>query len=507
VIMKHKILSWNVRGLNDMDKRLRISNLLRLWKVDIVCFQETKIERMSSWFVHSLWDCPYVDWCHVDSRGASGGILLMWDRRVVSRIDSCMGRFVVACTFRNVEDGFEWAFAGVYGPNRDHIRWRLWEELAGLISIWEVPWCIGGDFNVTLFMDERQRGAAHRAAVADFADFVAEQGLMDLPMDGGDATWSNSVSWSRLDRFLVSPEWEFSYPGLMQKKLLRVCSDHAPILLARGCPQSGKRAFKFENMWLKEEGFVEKVKTWWDSFQFFGSPSFILAKKLKALKWEIKRWNLEEFGDVRERNKASCEELKALDKTEEGRQLTEEEKLRRSQIARELEATLLQEEMSWRQKSRIRWLKEGDKCTKFFHQVANANRRNNSIESMVVNGMSTSDPATISDHIVNFYDTLFTEPLSWRPRLDNLEFDMLSDVEASSLEEPFEEREVWEVIKGMDRDKAPGPDGFSMAFFQECWGVIKGDVLAVFSEFHDRGEFVKSINSTFVAPQILIVLF
>ena len=61
--------------------------------------------------------------------------------------------------------------------------------------------------------------------------------------------------------------------------------------------------------------------------------------------------------------------------------------------------------------------------------------------------------------------TLFTEPLSWRPRLDSLEFDMLSTTEAASLEDPFEERKVWEVIKGMDRDKAPGPDGFSMAFF------------------------------------------
>ena len=147
-----------------------------------------------------------------------------------------------------------------------------------------MPWCIGGDFNVTLFLGERLRGTAYRSAVADFADFVAEQGLMDLPMDGGDVTWSNSVSWSRLDRFLVSSEWEFSYPGFMQKKLLRVCLDHAPILLASGRLQSGKRAFKFENMWLKEEGFVEKVRSWWDSFQFFGSPSFVLAKKLKALK-------------------------------------------------------------------------------------------------------------------------------------------------------------------------------------------------------------------------------
>jgi hypothetical protein len=334
--------------------------------------------------------------------------------------------------------------------------------------------------------------------VAAFADFVAEQGLMDLPMAGGVSTWSNSLSWSRLDRFLVSPEWEFSYPGLVQKKLLRVCSDHAPILLDSGCPQSGKRAFKFENMWLKEEGFVERVRNWWGSFQFFGSASYVMAKKLRALKWEIKRWNLEEFGDVRERNKARCEELKSLDDSEEGRQLSEEEKVRRCQLSRELEASLLQEEISWRQKSRIRWLKEGDKCTKFFHQVANANRRNNSIDSLVVNGSATSDMAIIGDHIVNYYDTLFTEPLNWRPRLDNLEFDRLSDTEALSLEDPFEENEVWEVIKGMDRDKAPGPDGFSMAFFQDCWDVIKGDFMAVFADFYDRGEFVKSINSTFI---------
>jgi hypothetical protein len=37
-----KILSWNVRGLNEEAKRLRVRNLLSLWKVDIVCLQETK---------------------------------------------------------------------------------------------------------------------------------------------------------------------------------------------------------------------------------------------------------------------------------------------------------------------------------------------------------------------------------------------------------------------------------------------------------------------------------
>jgi hypothetical protein len=89
--------------------------------------------------------------------------------------------------------------------------------------------------------------------------------------------------------------------------------------------------------------------------------------------------------------------------------------------------------------------------------------------------------------------------MGWRLRLDNLEFDRLNAEEASSLEDPFEEREVWEVIKGMDRDKAPSPNGFTLAFFQDCWGVVKGDFMAVFAEFHARGKFVKNINSTFIS--------
>jgi hypothetical protein len=116
-----------------------------------------------------------------------------------------------------------------------------------------------------------------------------------------------------------------------------------------------------------------------------------------------------------------------------------------------------------------------------------------------VDGMPTSDSTSIRDHIVTFYESLFSEPLSWRPWLDNLEFDALNVEEASSLEEPFEERGVREVIKGMNRDKVPGPDGFTLAFFQDCWEVAKGDFMAVFEEFYARGKFVKSINFTFIS--------
>ena len=51
---------------------------------------------------------------------------------------------------------------------------RLWEELAGLMSLWEMPWCIRGDFNITLYHSERSGGARRRRAMAAFANFTAK---------------------------------------------------------------------------------------------------------------------------------------------------------------------------------------------------------------------------------------------------------------------------------------------------------------------------------------------
>ena len=83
------------------------------------------MELISKRLINSLWGCPYVDWCYVASIGASGGILLMWDRRVVTRLEMEVGYCVPAYTFKNVVDSFEWAFAGVYGPNGDYDRCLL----------------------------------------------------------------------------------------------------------------------------------------------------------------------------------------------------------------------------------------------------------------------------------------------------------------------------------------------------------------------------------------------
>jgi hypothetical protein len=53
--------------------------------------------------------------------------------------------------------------------------------------------------------------------------------------------------------------------------------------------------------------------------------------------------------------------------------------------------------------------------------------------------------------------------------VDGLYFDSIDEVEASW----FEDREVWEVVKAMNEDKASGLDGYTMEFFQACWAVLK----------------------------------
>ena len=53
--MNLKMVSWNVRGLNDKDKKLQIRNLIRIWCDDVICLQETKMELITRGFIKSLW--------------------------------------------------------------------------------------------------------------------------------------------------------------------------------------------------------------------------------------------------------------------------------------------------------------------------------------------------------------------------------------------------------------------------------------------------------------------
>ena len=83
---------------------------------------------------------------------------------------------------------------------------------------------------------------------------------------------------------------------------------------------------------MKAEDFVDRVQLWWNGYSFVGLLGFILAKKLRALKANLKKWNKEEFGDLALRKKNLLTELMGLDAREELLGISNGEQFRRIQL-------------------------------------------------------------------------------------------------------------------------------------------------------------------------------
>ena len=118
----------------------------------------------------------------------------------------------------------------------------------------------------------------------EFHDFINYAALVDLPLRGGEYTWSRSGGEAvclrlDLDRLLVSLDWEKHFPDSLQTRLPRPLSDHFPISLERAKLERGNVPFKFENMWLKVEGFSNLVKKWWEEVEVEGFASFCACEE------------------------------------------------------------------------------------------------------------------------------------------------------------------------------------------------------------------------------------
>ncbi|XP_075088362.1 uncharacterized protein LOC142170364 [Nicotiana tabacum] len=198
-------------------------------------------------------------------------------------------------------------------------------------------------------------------------------------------------------------------------------------------------------MWLKVPGFGDKVKEWWTSYGVSGTPSFRLMKKLKLLKGDIIWWNEEVFGRGDVKIMELMHELGELERGEGARELHESEKARLRDVKREIV------------------------------KVAVANRRRNFIESLVVDGVKIEGEEEVKGAIVGFYENLYKEEVSWRPTLGGIGFNHIGEGDSEWLERAFEEKEVHKAVSSCVGDKAPEPDGFSLAFFRSVGTPSRGN--------------------------------
>lgn len=93
------------------------------------------------------------------------------------------------------------------------------------------------------------------------------------------------------------------------------------------------------------------------------------------------------------------------------------------------------------------------------------------ITSLLIEGEEVMNFDSIANEAIFFYQNLYKEHAQ-RPFIDNLFDSHILVDQVEELEKPFEVKEVKDTIFGMDNAKAPGPNGFSLFFFQKCWDTI-----------------------------------
>ena len=329
----------------------------------------------------------------IAASGRSGGIILAWKEAIFDRVETWLGRHVVAACLVNRMDGSVFVTASAYGPSATSLRGVLCEDLVQLCGDFpDTPILIGGDFNVTLAAADRPNGAGGRdPGSAQFREVLAQLGLAEMGPSDRRFTWRGSTSQLRLDRFLCSFELLDQFPLAEVTSLPRPLSDHTPISWSTQTGPNRPTYFKMDRSWLRDEGFKRDVVEWWHSHPNFGSASDRLITKLKDLRYHL--FNLRrQIRTTRTQNRdTALARIQTLDALEEQRSLTTEEARERKTSREEVAEADLRIEMDWRQRSWELWLSTGDSNTRFFHQMANGRRCLNGIRRLRIGDRVLSD--------------------------------------------------------------------------------------------------------------------
>jgi hypothetical protein len=235
----------------------------------------------------------------------------------------------------------------------------------------------------------------------------------------------------------------------------------------------GCKQFHYETMWERHPELKHTFATAW-TMGNEGSSVLDVKSTLGSLSRDLGRWGDETFGIV-------IKEIKQL-KAELDRLRNLPNRAGPCQTKISVNGRLVElyrrEELMWRQRSRIEWLSDGDKNSKFFHQRASMRRRKNLIKALTgSDGQTVEDPEALKSMMNDFYKNLFTSEgvQDMHNVLDHVPRKVSAQMN-DTLTTDFTEEDVKKALFQMFPTKAPGPDGFPAHFFQWHWEVCGADV-------------------------------
>ncbi|XP_027170444.1 uncharacterized protein LOC113770234 [Coffea eugenioides] len=395
-------------------------------------------------------------------------------------------------------------FSFIHAKCNEQERSLLWSALLAE-NLAEHPWMLAGDFNVTVSVEEKRGGLPFRVDEGvELRTFMSMAGVSDVGFSGSPFTWCNNRGgmariWKRLDRMLVNQTAVLSGAQFQVQHLGREPSDHAPLLMSSSTRLDNKpKPFRFLNVWTTKPGFLDVIRRSWAA-PCSGRPLQRLSAKLRNVKRDLQVWSRVEFGNIFDAVKRAEGEVAAAEDAF-GNEPSQSHWLALQEARAIMRNSLAREEGFWRQKARVKWLKDGDKNSKYFHSIV-AERRAKSIIHRIKNdqGEWISDEGQVSAIGVEFFKSLLSEETaggSWSI-LDVIP-KVVSDVQNADLERFPSHEEVREVVFKMDGESAGGPDGFTGTFFTFAWEVVGNDLCEAVISFFCGHELPRSVSSTWI---------
>ena len=496
------VLSWNLRGIGNANTLNTLKNICFSHKPDLIYLFEPMVsfDQTSSQFWHS------IGMKFLASNVKPGHLPSIW----ILHSNQINPPTIVSSTSQQISLTLSTPkgsvlLSAVYASNNYVVRRQLWLDLTDTFANHPLPWSIVGDFNCILGAHEKRGGCSPRArSCEDFQAWTDTCSLVHLNTVGPLFTWFKKGypdMDSRLDRSICNQQWFNFWDSVACIALHRKDSDHTPLIFKSShISITGPKPFKFISAWLTHPSFLETVSNSWQNSVHATCPMTVMQLKLKRLKVVLKDWNANVFGNIHSQVEKAIEQLLAIqndidtlghsiprDKAEENAQLN-------------LQVALSRQEKFWKEKARIKWIKEGDRNSAFFQKIARQRVVTNRITFLHSNDSLLTDPVDIQNHVIGFYEKLYStdNTITNSNLVETLIPSIVSVDDNAMLSAIPTNEEIKKAVFGLDPSSAPGPDGFNGSFFQSCWHIIQEDFCKAISQFFAQSWILPGLNSNFL---------
>lgn len=263
------------------------------------------------------------------------------------------------------------------------MRNHTWEKLTRLgLTRQNQTWFVLGDFNEILGNHEKDGGRIRpESSFTEFRSMMRTSDLVDLPAIGDRFSWvgqrGQHLVKCCLDRTMANSTWFGDYSASQTEYLEIGESDHRPLVTyIRSEAGEPRRTFRFDSRMIDKEGFQNTVQRGWNGTGQTQLLQVPLCQRIARCRKHISQW--------KKTNRNNAEEKIGLLRGRLDRAMTSVRATLQERIAlrQELNEAYQEEEVYWKHKSRIRWLRSGDRNTSYFHAVTKAKRIRNTIHSI-----------------------------------------------------------------------------------------------------------------------------